>query len=168
MTMQNRMNFKIKKMNKKNIMGDGNKVAQPAQEMVATRNAQSEFDNFAIGDAMMVFVVEHEMIDCTDRSISKYHYFHNRKEAEKFRKHLIMHQLSKMNLTEYFEYRYDYTTDTSILIYVEMQSRFLVYRIKVSEPIEGIDQLSFEERVQSDDDYCERQEHLIPTNFLPF
>ena len=64
--------------------------------------------------------------------------------------------------------RYDYTTDTSILIYVEMQSRFLVYRIKVSEPIEGIDQLSFEERVQSDDDFCERQEHFIPTNFLPF
>ena len=70
-----------------------------------------------------------------------------------------------MNLKEDFEYIYDYETDTSILSYTDMQSRFLVYRIKVSESIEGIDQLSFEERVKADDNYVEGWEQFIPGNY---
>lgn len=116
----------------------------------------------------MLFVVEHKMLDCTDRLISKYHYFRNREDAEKFREYLILHNISKMNLTEDFEYTYNYNNDSAFLTYIEMQSQFFIYRIKISEPIEGIDQLSFEERVQIDDNFYEGQEQFIPNNFLPF
>lgn len=155
-------------MMNKIISGDGNKSAHPTQEMVATLNAFSESGNFSINDEIMLFVVEHEMIHCCDRSISKYHYFRNRVEAEEFREYIIKYKLNKMNLKEDFKYIYDYETDTSILSYTDMQSRFLVYRIKVSESIEGIDQLSFEERVKADDNYVEGWEQFIPGNFLPF
>lgn len=155
-------------MNNIIVTGNGNKVAQPTQEMVATTNAQSESSNFATSNEIMLFVVEHEMVDCTDRSISKYHYFHNRVDAEKFRKYIITHQLQKMNLAEYFEYRYDHEYDTSVLSYVDAQSRFHIYRVKVSEPIEGIGQLSFKERAEMDDNFVEGQKQFIPNNFLTF
>ena len=38
------------------IMGDGNKVVQPAEKMVATTNAQSESSNFATSNEIMLFV----------------------------------------------------------------------------------------------------------------
>ena len=54
-----------------------------------------------------------------------------------------------------------------MLSYVDAQSRFHIYRIKVSKPIEGIDQLSFKERVEMDDNFVEGQKQFIPNNFLP-
>ena len=123
----------------------------------------------ALSPSAIFYNLKDKLINhATKRSFEQFDIADKERNSIKTKEEFLTYKLNKMNLKEDFEYIYDYETDTSILSYTDMQSRFLVYRIKVSESIEGIDQLSFEERVKADDNYVEGWEQFIPGNFLPF
>lgn len=162
-------------MNKKIIMGDGNKVAQPAQKMVAT-HAKNYFmnDNYHWGDGNLVailpspktientcekcikaakrvvFVMEHETA-YFGRVKYKMHIFDTLNEAKEFRDYLIRYELSQMPLCADFEYKYDEDKDVFLLISEEGWniSYFRIYQEEDDGTVASYT-LSFEERKTMD------------------
>ena len=134
-------------MNKIEFLGDGNKVAQPAQVKVLVEHSTTAFDKYHY----------------------RYHYFESLEEAKAFRLFLFKHRASLIfNEAEFtINFKED---DSSTLCYEGgwIIETFKIHIVEVDPCKEYETDLTFEERVKRDEDWdVDPNNDVFAGTFLP-